>query len=693
MSVQIMNMLESIFDFSAVLNASIAASWLILIVLLFRFLLKKAPKWSHVMLWGLVALRLLIPFPLESRFSLIPSAETIPGELLRAEGARLHQPMQLEIISNPVYSGGFSSKLNQSVDQIQISMVLFTGIWILGICIMLLYTLISYLRLHRKLRTAIRFQGNIYQSEQIGVPFVLGFFRPQIYLPFSLEKETFAYVIAHEQAHIRRRDYWWKLLGFILLAVHWFNPLMWLSYILLCRDIELACDEKVIRKLDERQRADYSQSLLSCSVNRKRIAACPLAFGEVGVKERVRAVLNYQKPTFWIVGIIILVCIVAAAGFLTNPKEEFDLSEKGGSESLEEAAYYMELSYPEMKFRDMEAERREVLLAEYEGLLEGYTFFARESEDGTCAYILGIFFGETSENPLYLMNNVEVGDYSGDTVQILYGEEDAQKVDSALAEGTIPEAGVKIQNSTILFMADDFRSSPLILIAPKDAESVPIVAYNRYLMTPDGAAYIEDAVARGIDINGRKDPCLYVYRLDERFGEIAERIPLTEEEARKIEQEQPVKIASGCGFSASLHRNGNTIYYSESTDVPQSVIDLAVEHCHYRFESTDDIPEHIMEAKLEGYWLEEPRYAKEGDLERLIEIMRNAEFGYVGGCGYGARVTLTSQDGEKFVFFKGTDGCDTVVLGSYGGYFIGQEENLEFWNMFGLDPETKEPVD
>ncbi len=315
----IANTAETILDFSNILNASIAASWLILAVLLLRILLKKAPKWSHVALWGLVALRLLIPFSIESRFSLIPSAETVPQAILRLEGTQLHGQAQLDIVSNPVYSGAFTPQISQTVDQMQTHMVVFTWVWLFGIAAMLLYTTVSYLRLRRSIGTAVLFRDNIYQSEHIGSPFVLGIIRPKIYLPFQMDGKNFEHVVAHEQAHIRRRDHWWKPLGFILLAFHWFNPLMWLAYVLLCRDIELACDEKVIRELGDGQRADYSQAMLSCSVNRKLIAACPLAFGEVGVKERVRSVLSYQKPAFWIVILAVIACIVVAVCFLTNP--------------------------------------------------------------------------------------------------------------------------------------------------------------------------------------------------------------------------------------------------------------------------------------------------------------------------------------------------------------------------------------
>ena len=196
------------------------------------------------------------------------------------------------------------------------------AVWLAGAAALLLYSAISYWRLRRRVREAVILRDNIYQSENAGSPFVLGIIQPKIYLPYSVDSGALAYVIAHEQAHIRRGDHWWKPLGFLLLTVHWFNPLLWLSYILLCRDIELACDERVIREMGNEQRADYTHALVSCSVSRRSIAACPLAFGEVGIKERAKSVMNYKKPAFWIVLASVVVCVVAAVCFLTDPKTE-----------------------------------------------------------------------------------------------------------------------------------------------------------------------------------------------------------------------------------------------------------------------------------------------------------------------------------------------------------------------------------
>ena len=307
--------------FLKILNMSISASWLVLAVLLLRLVLKKAPKWVSVLLWGFVAVRLICPFSIESALSLIPSSQTVSPEIMMDWAPTISTGIgSLDQVVNPIITQTFAPKAYASANPLQILIPVWGNLWVLGILVMLVYTAVSYLALQRRVATAVLLQKNIYQSENVDSPFVLGIFKPRIYLPFQMDGESLAFVIAHEMSHIRRKDHWWKPIGFLLLALHWFNPLMWLGYILLCRDIELACDEKVIKEMDNEHRADYTQALVACSVNRRRIAACPLAFGEVGVKERVKSVMNYKKPAFWIIIAAIVTCIVVAVCFLTNPK-------------------------------------------------------------------------------------------------------------------------------------------------------------------------------------------------------------------------------------------------------------------------------------------------------------------------------------------------------------------------------------
>ena len=312
--------------FLQIINMSISASYIVLAVILLRLLLRKAPKWISVLLWGIVAVRLVCPFSIESVLSLIPSAEVVSPNIMTDKIPDINTGIPIiNITLNPVISGSFTPGPGASVNPLQVWIPVLAVIWIVGMTALLVYTVISYAKVRRKIGAAVLLRDNIYQSEKVVSPFVLGIIKPKIYLPFGMNDKDTEHVVAHEMAHIRRKDHLWKPLGFLLLTIHWFNPLMWLGYLLLCRDIELACDEKVVGKLDHDARADYSEALLTCSVNRRMIAACPLAFGEVGVKNRVKSVLNYKKPAFWIIIAAVVACVVVAICFLTNPKTESDV--------------------------------------------------------------------------------------------------------------------------------------------------------------------------------------------------------------------------------------------------------------------------------------------------------------------------------------------------------------------------------
>lgn len=306
--------------FLKIINMSISASWFVLAVLILRFVLKKAPKWVNVLLWGIVAVRLAFPFSIESAFSLIPSAETISPSIMMDTVPSVQTGVPaINNVINPVIGSSLAPAPGASANPLQIWIPILSMIWVAGVAILFVYTAVSYWRLRRKVSEAVILRDNIFQSENVASPFVLGIIKPRIYLPFNMNGQDLEHVVAHEQAHIRRKDHWWKPLGFLLLTIHWFNPLMWLAYVLLCRDIELACDEKVIKELDNEQRADYAQALVVCSVNRRMIAACPLAFGEIGVKDRVKSVMNYKKPEFWIIFLAVIACVIVAVCFLTNP--------------------------------------------------------------------------------------------------------------------------------------------------------------------------------------------------------------------------------------------------------------------------------------------------------------------------------------------------------------------------------------
>ena len=351
--------------FLKLFNMSIAAGWLILAVLVLRLLLKKVPKWVSCLLWGIVAVRLVCPFSLESAWSLIPSAETVVSNAVQGDVVRDNEVQDGAVKNNvshddrvqnaqggvgqdiqgalqasvPVIRSGVTvidrtvnhvlgesfAAGSEDTDENSSSWYKWTQIgavvWLSVAGGILLYALISFFRLRRKVKASIRLHDNVYVCDEIPSPFILGIIKPHVYLPSGMDGETEKYVIAHENTHLHRHDHWWKPFGYILLAVYWFHPLSWVAYILFCRDMELACDEKAVQTMEREDKASYAQALLDCSFPRRMVVACPLAFGEIGVKERVKVVLNYKRPAFWIIIVALVACVAVAVCFLTNPKE------------------------------------------------------------------------------------------------------------------------------------------------------------------------------------------------------------------------------------------------------------------------------------------------------------------------------------------------------------------------------------
>ena len=347
------------------LNLSITAGWMVLVVLLLRLCLKKAPRWITCVLWGLVALRLVVPFTIESSVSLIPTTKVVVSTndtdlstpVINSGMTAIDKPLNDWLqtpVKPPVQSplppvsdtptaptpdppvGDTTPTPQQpgadtpSVPQVEQPEVAVSRVdrilhiaapaWLVGIGLMLLYELFSVLRVRHRVLDAVRLRDNIWQSDRVDSPFILGVFRPRIYIPYGLGEPVLEQVLSHEQAHLHRRDHWIKPFAFTLLAVYWYNPLLWVGYILLCRDIEVACDQRVVRALDEESRRQYATALLQCGVERRSIAACPLAFGEVSIKQRIKSVLNYRKPLLWVIIVSLVACAVAAMCLLTVPK-------------------------------------------------------------------------------------------------------------------------------------------------------------------------------------------------------------------------------------------------------------------------------------------------------------------------------------------------------------------------------------
>ena len=383
--------------FLHLLNISITAGWIVLVVVLLRFVLKKAPKWTRVVLWGLVALRLILPVSIESPLSLVPSEQTVsiatwtlPDTAVGTseEGSAAQRTTAERVVFQtgfPALNSAINPTMKQSYEHHSTVSTVKTvagWVWLIGVVGMLFYALISFLRLKHRVRASVLLEKGVYVCDEISDPFILGLIVPKIYLPSGMDEQTRAYVLAHERAHLKRFDHIWKPLGFLLLSVYWFNPLLWLAYILLCRDIELACDEKVVKELDDAGKAAYSEALVTASVSRRSIAACPLAFGETGVKSRVKSVLNYKKPAFWIILVAILACIAVAVCFLTMPKKnQPDAAEIVGTwEFYKQIVDTYETDWP---IEEMLGARRDVLIF-------------RENGTGTELYIRD---DVTRENP------------------------------------------------------------------------------------------------------------------------------------------------------------------------------------------------------------------------------------------------------------------------------------------------------
>ena len=309
--------MESLFlDF---VNRGISALWLIAAVVLLRAVLYKAPKKTHVIMWGIVGLRLVIPFSLESKISVIPSANTFPSEFLTSSTPKIESGIPIiNTTVNPIIQDSLATSIENSVNPAQVLTAIASYIWLIGIAVLICYTVISGAVLYRKVRFSLPLENNVRLCDEINAPFLLGIIRPRIYIPTSLEKEYIPYVVAHENVHIQHKDNVLKPIAFLIACVYWFVPWVWIAFILFCRDLEASCDEAAVNEMDADQRKIYANALVECS-SAHGVGFIPLAFGEKNVKKRICSVLSFRKhKKVWIV-IGVLVCIALCLFFLTNP--------------------------------------------------------------------------------------------------------------------------------------------------------------------------------------------------------------------------------------------------------------------------------------------------------------------------------------------------------------------------------------
>ncbi len=306
--------------FLTLVNMSITATWAVLAFTILRPLLRKVPKWVNCLLWGVVGLRLCLPFSFESALSLIPSAETIPTNITVSSNPQIDTGVDIvNNVVNPVISNAVAPDPSYSANPLQVVVGIASYIWVIGLILMVLYSVVSFVVLKKKVSASVLYKDNIYYCDDIETPFILGIIKPKIYVPSGLNEQDLEFVLEHEKSHLKRKDHIIKPISFLILSVYWFNPAIWLWYILLCRDIESACDEKVIKNYDVDSKKLYSTALLNCSTNRRMIMACPVAFGEVGVKDRIKSVLNYKKPAFRVILVAVIISLVLAICFMSNP--------------------------------------------------------------------------------------------------------------------------------------------------------------------------------------------------------------------------------------------------------------------------------------------------------------------------------------------------------------------------------------
>ncbi len=717
----------------------IQATALMAALMLLRPLLK---RWlsarARRALWFIPAARLLFPFEIKSAFSIMAPVQPVSTGLSEA----VSRPTGIEppswlgsgigVMESNVYHSTVPALPDPGTAAVSSGFAIgdiLIALWLIGSAVtagIIIYRNIKFSRAAKRIAEPMGdgFGLPVYLVRGLPSPCLAGIFRPVIYInELSLTSdEVLEMTVRHELTHYKRLDHIWGGVRAILLALYWFHPLVWLSAEMFRADCETACDEAATLGMDKDERESYGMALITLASRGKGGAGSLMCFSTMnGGKKLLYERISRLAGTKTLRHAALIAVMLAAVLCFTmctvpqsggedslpppSPTPGFMGEEPLASESdespmattepvpmpamgeegtLEDMAYFLELA-ANTEFELMDMSMSEEIFSEYGSLLDDFRFITRVSTDGRYAYIAGEYMGNADNNPLRSLYSVEMNYAdSEEYVQVLYNEAQQDWVERSIAASQLPMDTMLLHNSRIYWHPD----SPLIIIEAYSAEDSLTVGYSRYLSGQ--RAYIADAVERGIALTRPDGPYLEVYLISEKWGEISERIPLTEAEAEAIASEELTEIIPGFGFSAALYYDNNHTFYNENRGIPQTVLDLAVEKCDYRFGDPGMITAPITEAKLECSWLTEPLYADEADLARLESILKNAQFGYVGACGYGAKLTVRMGN-EMVTMFKGTDGCDTIVFGSYSGYFLGDAENTEFWEIFGLDAESKMP--
>ncbi len=693
-------------------------------------------------LWALPALRLLLPFSWESAWSVMAPVQPVAQEVERVVNRPVPQiapsawlgTQAMGNTGQPAVQNPLPLPTVTATSEISWGTIVFV-LWLIGAVItggIILYQNIRFYTAVKRVAEPYGEAGKlpVYLVKSLPSPCLAGVLRSRIYInEQALASDVVLHMtLCHELTHYKRLDHIWNVVRGVLLTLYWFHPLVWYCSELFRCDCETACDAAATRGMNQAERESYGMALITLASRGgqsdagRLVCLSTMSGSKKLLKERITQLAKGRTFRFAAV-IALLLAVVLGCTMCTVPHQEEEQNRPENSSSdgsgdtqqqeeepsnedihqtelgivtmdfvsadpavgvpntVEDLAWCLELSLFDMAFVPMDEDEMSGIVSEYEDLLHGYRLLGRVSEDGSVRYIVGEYTGHWEDSAFYGLYSMELDDN-----QLLYRPEDAAAVEEATYEGRTPEVGVLLKESRVTH----FSRSSLILIQPNPS-TIPLsgVCY-RYVEGRNGRSYVMDAVSRGIFIGATVEPYLEVYRISEVYGEISERIPLTEQQVEQILAEPLTKLKEGYGLSATLHYNGEVELFSEFQGVPQTILDLARTHCDYRFATPKDIAGKIVKATLECDWLQEVLYAKQEDLHRLREILKGAEFGFVGACGYGAKLTIEMENGESMVLFKGCDSCDSIVFGSYGGYFLGNKQTVEFWEMFGLDPDTKE---
>lgn len=690
--------------FLSVLNMSLIASVMVVVAVFVRLMLKKAPRWIVCLLWGLVAVRLVCPFSFESVLSLIPSAEPIPQEITLMENPQIDTGIYIvNNVVNPIISDTVTSDSLASVNKVEATVRIASYIWLFGIVCLTGYAVVSYIMLYRKTKGAISVGDRIKISDYIETPFILGIIRPFVYVPSGISDEQFKHIIAHENAHLKRLDYLWKPMGFIILSIHWFNPFVWIAYIMLCKDIEIACDEKVIRELAKNDITAYAQTLLNCSQERRIILMCPIAFGEVSVKERIKHVLSFKKPAFWIILVAVIVCAIVAVCFLTNPKreEEPGLVETN-IENNSENDSMSELELSETTEADNADTAEEALTFEeaiYQEIIKHGSKYAPAS--GVSEYKVASFI----------------------------------KLEEAVTDGTVEERYVK---GMAMYMEANVTDEG---IEETSSLHIPViltfeVVDGNYVLkewweSGEGAFYgqsiVDNFLPENVDIVMNSQTTTYVQHMD-CYNQIIQQSgmdtdivirqllnticssPLTSSNPTDYIREWPIE------YRELLYYGQYTLDYKEKYVDNMEGLDLQAaileEACDSINESMNPKDVQIMsevseftypiteDVKLEIFAPSDINKVEQviivlkdntahiirdketiGKLEKMISSATEVK-GFE--CSYNLPVSLLKEDGTVMEIYPATDGCDNFKIGNKC-YDWGSGDGTEFWRLLGLE--------